>query len=215
MRRALSVMIAAAMLVGVAALPAAATSGSATLADKILAEADKDRGRYNIIGQVVGILAGSAGDGSIETDLLLAADPNVEATAFLPTDVAFRRLVADLGLIEGKTRWWQVNESEVIGALAGALPLQTINDIVEYHVIPGKVDYKTALSLDTNRLNGTDVFVPTLLGTEIGVDRRGFALQIDDAGSVLGISNNPFVVQADKNGGVNGIIHGISEVLLP
>lgn len=217
MRRALSVLIAAMMLVGVVALPASASGGSATLADKILAEADKDRGRYNIIGTVVGAIL----DSGVETKLALAANPGVEATAFLPTDVAFRRLVADL---TGQ-KWWQVKESDVIPALL-PLGIPTINAIVEYHVIPGKVDYRTALSLDTNRRNGTNVFVETLLGAEIGVDRRGFALQIDDSGAIAnpilagaGLPeigpNNPFVVQADKNGGVNGIIHGISEVLLP
>jgi hypothetical protein len=170
-------------------------------------QADKRGGNFNIIGNVVLALAGS-GD---LTEADVAALGSAEITAFLPTDYAFRRLAADL---QGK-RWWQVKEGDVIPFLTGALPLATIAEVVKYHIYAvGKVDYRTALSLDDNRRNGTEVFIEMYNGGKLGIDRRGWFLQLDDSGDALDIANNPWVVRPNLDGG-NAIVHGISEVLLP
>jgi uncharacterized surface protein with fasciclin (FAS1) repeats len=205
MKKLFATLVSSALLVGLMALPAAADEGN--FVDFIGDAAEG--GRYEIIGDTVLALAGS-GD---LTDGDLAALGSAELTAFLPTDVAFRRLVADL---DPDVRfWWQVRESEVIPFLVDALGLATIAEVVKYHIYAGgKVDYRTALSLDDDRRNGTSTFIEMYNGGDLGIDRRGFALQLDDTGAALGVSNNPFVVQRNIDAG-NAIVHGIGEVLLP
>lgn len=206
MKKLITTFIAAMMLVGVTALPATA-SDDKTFVDFVAEQADKKRGNYNIIGNVVLALAGS---GDLTGDDL-AALSSAEITAFLPTDVGMRRLAADL---QGK-RWWQVKESSVIPFLVDTLGLPTIAEVVKYHIYAGgKVDYRTARSLDTNRRNGTDVFIEMYNGGDLGIDRRGWFLQLDDAGTAGFGTTNPWVVQRDIRAG-NAIVHGISEVLLP
>lgn len=206
MKKTLTTLVAAAMLLGVMAVPAAATT-TPTFVDFIVAQADKPRGNYNVIGQTVLALAGSGDLSEADVEALGSAD----LTAFLPTDTAFRRLVAE---IQGK-RWWQVREADVIPALVGALGLPTIAEVVKYHIYAGgKVDYRTALSLDENRRNGTDVFIDMYNGGKLGIDRRAVFLQLDDAGMAGFGSNDPYVIQRDVRAG-NAIVHGIGEVLLP
>ena len=207
MKKTLTTLVAAAMLLGVMAVPVGATTSSSTFVDFIVEQADKPRGNYNIIGQTVLALAGSGDLSGADVEALGTAD----ITAFLPTDTAFRRLVAD---IQGK-RWWQVREADVIPALVGALGLPTIAEVVKYHIYAGgKVDYRTALSLDANRGKGTDVFIDMYNGGKLGIDRRAVFLQLDDAGEAGFGSNDPYVIQRDIQAG-NAIVHGISEVLLP
>ena len=206
MRKALTTLLAAFMLVGLLALPAAANDDE-TFVDFVVEQADKDRGRYNVISQTVLAL--------VENNVLTADDvaalSTAELTAFLPTDVATRRLAADL---EGK-RWWQIRESQVIPILVGALGLDTIGEVVKYHIFAGgQVDYRTALRLDDNRRNGTNVFIEMYNGGDLGIDRRGWFLQLDDSGAAGFGSNNPFVVQRNVDAG-NALVHGISEILLP
>jgi len=206
MRKLLSTILAASMVVGVLALPATAAEGD-TFVDFVAEQADKNRGQYNIIGNVVLALADS-GD---LTGADVAALGSAEITAFLPTDVAFRRLAADL---QG-THWWKVEEASVIPFLVDALGLPTIAEVVKYHIYAGgNVDYRTALSLDTNRRNGTDVFIEMYNGGDLGIDRRGWFLQLDDAGDAGFGTNNPWVVRRNIDAG-NAIVHGISKVLLP
>ena len=206
MKKAFTTLLAAFMLVGLLALPASANDDE-TFVDFVVEQADKNRGRYNVISQTVLALV----DNGVFTDADVAALSTADLTAFLPTDVATRRLAADL---EGK-RWWQIKESEVIPILVGALGLDTIGEVVKYHVFAGgKVDYRTARSLDDNRRNGTEVFIDMYNGGKLGIDRRGPFLQLDDSGDAGFGSNNPFVVQRNVDAG-NGLVHGISEILLP
>lgn len=209
MRRSIATMLAAVMLVGAFALPAAAThkSRSSDFVEFITKQADKRKGDFNIIGQVVLALAG----GGVLTSADLETLSTAELTAFLPTDRAFRRLAADVS----GSKWWKVKESEVIPILTGALDLGTIGTVVKYHIYPGgKVDYRTALKLDSNKRNGTEVFIPMYGGGELGIDRRGGKLQLDDAGNAGFGSNNPYVTRPNIKAG-NALVHGISEVLLP
>jgi hypothetical protein len=199
-------MLAVAMLVGVAVLPASAAD-EGSFVDFVVAQADKDRGQFNIIGNAVLALAGS---GDLTADDV-AALGSAEITAFLPTDVAFRRLVADLQGV----KWWQVGEDSVIPILVDTLGLPTIAEVVKYHVYAGgQVDYRTALSLDSNRRNGTDLFIEMYSGGELGIDRRGRFLRLDDAGIAGFGANRPWVIKRNIDAG-SAIVHGISEVLLP
>ena len=209
MRRATATILAAAMLVGVIALPAAAThkAKDGNFVDFIAQQAEKRKGDFNVIGQVVLALAGAGVLTTADLDALGSA----ELTAFLPTDKAFRRLAAD---VSGQ-KLWEVKESDVIPILTGALDLATIGAVVKYHIYAGgKVDYRTALELDDNKRNGTDVFIPMYSGGELGLDRRGGKLQLDDAGTAGFGANHPYVIRRNIRAG-NALVHGISEVLLP
>jgi hypothetical protein len=206
MRKILTTLLAATTLFSVMVLPASATEED-NFVDFVAEQADQRRGQFNVISNVVLALA----EGGLLTSDDLAALSSAEITAFLPTDVGMRRLAADL---EGK-RWWQIRESQVIPKLVDALGLETIAEVVKYHVYAGgKVDYRTALSLDDNRRNGTDTFIEMYNGGDLGIDRRGWSLQLDDAGDAGLGTNNPFVVRRNIDAG-NALVHGISEVLLP
>lgn len=212
MKKLFTTLTAAAMLVGVMALPATATEGD-DFVDFVSEQADKKRGNYNVIGQTVLALVGTGDLSGGDVDALA----NASLTAFLPTDRAFQRLVADL---DPDIRfWWQVREADVIPALIGLIPggTATIAEVVKYHIYAGefgKVDYRTALSLDDNRRNGTDVSIEMYNGGSLDLDRRGWFLQLDDAGTAGFGTNNPYVVQRNIDAG-NALVHGISEVLLP
>lgn len=209
MRRTIATMLVAAMMVGAAALPAAASdkSRSGDFVEFVAKQAEKRKGDFNVIGQVVLALA----DAGVLTATDLEALSTAELTAFLPTDKAFRRLAADIS----GTKWWKVKESQVIPILTGTLDLATIGAVVKYHIYPGgKVDYRTARKLDTNKRNGTEVFITMYSGGDLGIDRRGGKLQLDDAGTAGFGSNNPYVVRRNIKAG-NALVHGISEVLLP
>jgi hypothetical protein len=208
MKKMLTTLLSVSLLVGVMAVPASAAE-EANFVDFVAEQADAKPGRFNIIGNVVLALAGS-GD---LTEADVAALGSAEITAFLPTDVAFRRLAAG---IEG-VNWWEIRESEVIPILVGALGLPTIAEVVKYHIYAGgKVDYRTALSLDSNRRNGTDATITMYNGGELDIDRRFRFLQLDDAGTAGFGTNNPFVLLPLRNiDGGNALVHGINKVLLP
>lgn len=206
MRRVIATLLASAMLVGALALPATASEDD-TFVDFVAEQAEKEGGSFNVIGQVVLALAGA---GVLTTDDLTALS-TAEITAFLPTDFAFRRLAADIS----DQRLRNVDESEVIGILTGALDLSTIGVVVKYHIYAGgKVDYQTALSLDPKIGNGTKTSITMYSGGEVGIDRRFLLLRLEDAGTAGLGTNNPYVIWPNIDGG-NAIVHGISEVLLP
>jgi hypothetical protein len=208
MRRALTVLLATATLVGALAFPAGADDANdGNFVDFVAQQAEKERGRFNIIGQVVLALA----DAGVLTSDDVNALASAEITAFLPTDFAFRRLAADIA----DKRVWRVRESQVIGILTGALDLNSIGAVVKYHIYAGgQVDYRSALRLDDNRRNGTDTFITMYSGGELGIDRRAWKLQLDDAGTAGLGSNNPYVIRPNIEAG-NALVHGISELLLP
>jgi uncharacterized surface protein with fasciclin (FAS1) repeats len=213
MRNKITTFLLAGLMMVLAAAPASADEPSeATLADMILADAD---GRYDwkfwdydIIGEVVAaIVADATSDTpSVETDLLAAADPNAALTAFLPDDMAFRRLAYDL------TGRWIWREANIIPALLDAVGgnLQLINDIVEYHVVPLVIDSATALSS-----NGASL--PTVQGNEIRVKVKerwwGTAIVLRDQDP--DIRNARVDLRDIDNFASNGVWHGITRVMLP
>jgi len=209
MRRAISIALMAALIAGAFALPASAKSGNkgeaTTLADQILADADGRFERrlsdYDIISEIVRAIL----DSGISTQLGAAADPNVELTAFLPNDRAFRRLAHDL------TGQWIRNEADIIPALLTAVSgdLALVNAIVEYHVVPGKITARTALRSDGAELT-------SIMGASFEVDvknRRRAKVELIDNDPDL---RNPRLIRWDLNNyATNGIWHGIDRVLIP
>ena len=131
----------------------------------------------------------------------MLADGKVALTAFLPTDQAFRRLAYDL------TGNWYRSESKVFTVLAGKLGVDTIENVLLYHVVPGAtITYKQALAANgaklTTALSGSTVKVKVKYCWVTLVDADP-----DDA--------NPVVVRKNLNKGNRQIGHGINQVLRP
>ncbi|SNY53520.1 fasciclin domain-containing protein [Paractinoplanes atraurantiacus] len=132
------------------------------------------------------------------------ADGKTPVTAFIPNDLAFRRLVAD---IQHSKRL--PAEKAAFTAVAG-LGINTVESVLLYHVIPGStIDRKAALKADGAKLK-------TAAGSTIKVDVYGprwhkrIALIDADRND-----RNPRINRFDVNKGNKQIAHGIDRVLRP
>src|SRR3954454_3483860 len=84
-----------------------------------------------------------------------ASDPKSNLTVFLPTDYAFRALVKSL---TGKVVF---KEADVFAAVAG-LGANTVKAVLTYHIVPGRIDYATAVKSNGAQLktvNGATITV--------------------------------------------------------
>lgn len=131
-------------------------------------------------------------------------DGTTALTAFIPTDTAFERLVAELA---GANRL--PGEQAAFNAVAG-LGIDTVEAILLYHVVPGAtIDRAAALKADGAKLT-------TATGATITVDVFGLwwlrRIQLIDADSN---DRNPVIVAFDVNRGNRQIAHGIDRVLRP
>ncbi len=188
---------------GLAALPpvtASAEGSQPTLADILLSDSAHDGADgfdhrwhdYDIVTEAVLLFP----------DLVEAAsNPDAELTVFLPTDAAFRRLVKDI------TGQRLATEADVFAAVA-SLGVDTVKNVLLYHIVPASISYRTALGADGAEL-------ATLLdGASLTVDvKRHKRVQIED----LDIDDrDAFVVMPNIGGeGANGYAHGIDRVLRP
>ena len=146
-RRTLSALVAAGVAAGAGlalapAASAAAPTGTSSLAALLASDGDTfDRNwrDFDILDQAVGaVLAAKPG-----SPVAVLADGTVPLTAFLPTDRAFQLLAKDL------THRWYGSEQEVLTALAGAVGIDAIEQVLLYHVVPGAtIDSGTALASD-------------------------------------------------------------------
>ena len=197
---------------GVTALAAGTMPGNAT--------ADSDRKGRTSIAQVL------AADGleldsrwrdfdvlDQAVDDVLAADPESpvailtkggkRATAFAPTDGAFRRLVRDL------TGDRPADEQATYDAV-GSLGVDTVEQVLLYHVVPGAtISWGDAKEADGARLE-------TAQGATLRVDFRPRSRRLylvdqdgDDANARV------FYRARNINKGNRQIAHGISQVLRP
>ena len=128
------------------------------------------------------------------TNLLGAlSGASANLTVFAPTDAAFGQLAKDLGDTGSVT-----NEAAVTSFLVGALPVETIRDVILYHVSAGA---KTLAQISANPT------IATLNGQTITADRRTLTDKDPDL-------INPSLVQTNI-AATNSIIHVIDRVLLP
>jgi len=132
------------------------------------------------------------------------ADGTKPLTAFIPTDAAFERLVADL---QGTKKL--PGEKAAFTAVAG-LGIDTVETVLLYHVVPGAtIDRKAALKSDNAKLK-------TATGASVKVDVYGCwwarRVQLVDADRN---DRNPRVVKFDVNKGNRQIAHAIDGVLRP
>jgi uncharacterized surface protein with fasciclin (FAS1) repeats len=123
------------------------------------------------------------------------ADGSVALTAFLPTDQAFRRLAS------------YRNESKVFSVLAEQLGVDTIENVLLYHVVPGAtITYRQAQAS-----NGATL-TTALEGATVTVKVVRCQVRLVDADPDAA---NPVVVRKNLNRGNLQIAHGISRVLRP
>ncbi len=141
-------------------------------------------------------------DAKPDSPVGVLADGSVPLTAFIPTDLAFKRLVWNL------TGTWYGSERKALEVLAG-LPVDTIEAVLLYHVVPGAtITYRQALKADGAELT-------TALGSAITVDVRGRkCIKLIDADTD---DRDPKVIRSLKNinKGNLQIAHGINRVLRP
>lgn len=205
MRKLLVGAAAALGVVAIAPTTASATGGSSdqTLADILLADSARDDADgfdrrwwdFDIVTQAV-LLFPDLVEG--------ASNPDAELTAFLPNDQAFRRLVKEI------TGEWVRAEADVFAAVA-SLGVDTVEDVLQYHIVPVSISYRDARKADGATL-------PTLLeGATLDVDVVGKRwwqrVRIVDADTD---DRNPTVVWPNVGGKAsNGYAHGINRVLRP
>ncbi len=201
-RKITAAVTAAAALTVTAGSAVEASSSETTLADVLLADSDKDNRNgfdrrfwdYDIVTEAVLLF----------DDLVDAAsDPDAELTAFLPNDLAFRRLVYEL------TGRWYWSEQRVFEQVA-ALGADTVKDVLLYHIVPAKISYRDALRADGAVLG-------TLLPeAEITVDVRGFFFKRVVLQDLDTNDRDARVVRPNLGGeAANGFAHGVNRVLRP
>lgn len=182
--------------------PAQAAPGTTSLGEVLLADTDSGQPSFDKNGDDFDILTAAVlavlGENE-ESPVGLLLDGEVTLTAFIPTDKAFERTAADLGITAK-------NEAKLTGKLVDALGLDNIEFTLLYHVVPGaKINAKAAAQADGAKLdmaNGQTV--------KVNVTKKGILLK-DKAKDVA----NPKVIVTDINKGNNQIAHAINRVLLP
>ncbi len=160
---------------------------------------DKDSGDFDILTKAAEAVLAANSDSAVA----VLADADVALTVFAPTDQAFMDLASALAGSD------ITDESEAFDAVAG-LGIDTVEDVLLYHVIPGK----TITSADALKSNGA--VLPTALegkNTKVIVldgpiiRLRDYAPAFKNAQVILDL------VDVNKDG--KQIAHGVDHVMLP
>lgn len=180
------------------------TEGTTSLAQVLAADGaayDHDWYDYDILDAAVTAVLNA----KPESPVKVLADGSVPLTAFLPSDIAFRRLVTDL------TGSAPADESAVFGA-AATLGIDTIENVLLYHVVPGAtITSSQALEADGAELE-TALPESTFEVDVLSKTRPSVRLLDADPNN-----RNAYLVvgKLDINKGNKQIAHGITRVLLP
>lgn len=184
--------------IGLAVAPAAAKQGTAPLAGVLVDQNtfDSNGKDYDIVTEAV--LAVLASKPSSPVGAL--TDGKVRLTAFVPQDRAF------IGLVTAVTGTKPASEQAAFETIAGAFSIDVIEQILEYHVVPGA----TITAKKAVKSNGAKL--KTAEGKTLKVIVKKGNVFLKDKTSV---TKNAKVVQVDINKGNRQIAHGINQVLLP
>lgn len=207
--RTLAATLASTALLGAGLLaPATATAaeptGTNSLAAVLTADGntfDRNFTDYDILTEAVLAVLEAKPDSAVS----VLTDGNVALTAFLPNDASFKLLAKDL---TGRYRW---SEKATFKALVDAVGVDTIEQVLLYHVVPGAtIDSGTALNSDGAAL-------ATAQGGEVTVDvlsKRFGVVKLRDQDRN---DFDPLLVpgKLDINKGNKQIAHGINRVLRP
>jgi uncharacterized surface protein with fasciclin (FAS1) repeats len=134
-------------------------------------------------------------------------------TAFFPNDRAFEVLAKEQGLLPAGYKYGAtVDEEQIFNALVEGLGVETITEVLFYHVFPGAA------------LEGADVVAGPRIKTLTmanGQNLKVYVLSKSRPVIVLGDKDgrffNDFVVRSKINfiNSEDAVVHGISDVLLP
>ncbi|HET7532740.1 MAG TPA: fasciclin domain-containing protein [Nocardioidaceae bacterium] len=202
---AFTALVLAGSAVAVATGPAQASDdqrlGKRSLAKVLAADGrgfDKNAGDFDILDNAVRAVLAADPDSPVA----VLADGKVKLTAFAPTDAAFRRLTTEL---TGKQ---YDSERRVFNKLAKAAGVETIEDVLLYHVVPGApITYRQAKAADGAKLE-------TALEETVQVRvRNGRVIVVDKDTD----DRNARVIKGLKNinKGNRQIAHGVDRVLRP
>jgi len=176
--------------------------GTTSLASVLAADGagyDRNWSDYDILDRAVTTVLTAKPDSPVA----VLADGRTALTAFLPKDVAFRRLVLDL------TGRRLSKEASVFRVLTKAADVDTLEAVLLHHVVPGAtVTYRQA-----QKANGATL-VTALSDADIRVTVRRGAVHLRDNDPN---DRDPRVVpsSSDLNKGNRQIAHGINRVLRP
>lgn len=195
--------IALAAGVAVATAPASSAAGNRSLATVLTSDGnrfDHNARDFDVVTEaVLAVLEAKPGSA-----VGLLTKGRQRATAFVPTDQAFRVLVYDL------TGKWLTRERAVFNTVAG-LGIDTVETVLLYHVVAGS----TLTSPKALAADGADV--ATAQGGKVSVDVINpnvgrIRLQDVDADDI-----DPLTVPRllDINRGNKQVAHGINHVLRP
>ena len=198
----LTTLLASAALAVPVASPAAAAPGTTSLAEVLAADGNSFDGNhrdFDIVDRAVRTVLKAHPTSPVG----LLAQGNKRATAFIPTDRAFMRLVKSLTGSTPKT------EKGTFRAVASVADVDTLETILLYHVVPGAtITSAKALEADGAALTtaqGGTVRVKVWKGDRIflrDLDRNALNAQV-------------LADLVDINKGNKQIAHGIDRVLRP
>ena len=204
-RRLISAVLAGGLLVGAAAAPIAAATPPSVV-DVLGADGvafDRNWYDFDIVEKAALTVVGAKPSSKVAA----LADPNASQTVFAPNDRAFQVLVYSL------TGRWYWSEQQVfdklVAAVSGLTPgktIETIETVLLYHVVDGKV-----LAKNVPSLNGKDVMTKAGLTFKVRVGWLYTSLVDKDPDAL-----NPTLIRSklDIPAG-KSVIHGISLVLRP
>lgn len=196
---ALAAVVAVAAPLAVAA-PAEAAPRTRSLAAVLASDGnhfDRNRNDFDITAEAVKAVLRANPDSPVA----VLADGDTALTAFLPTDRAFKYLNEEL------TGRFLKDEKRTFNSLVDAVGVETIEDVLLYHVVPGAtINRKAAFRSDGAEL--TTALGPTL---EVNVVNRS-TIRLIDADTN---DDNAKIVRFDINRGNKQIAHGINAVLRP
>lgn len=186
-----------------AAKPAAASAkaGDTSLAEVLAKDGtkfDKNSKDFDILEAAVLAVV----QAKPNSPVALLTDGSVKLTAFLPTDGAFRQLAKDL------TGKGPKSEAKVASALLAAAGVDTIEQVLLYHVVPGQ----TLTSPKVIKAAKAGAKLKTAEGAKVKVTQKDGDIVLVDKAKKL---TDPTVVAVDVNKGNKQIGHAIDRVLLP
>jgi uncharacterized surface protein with fasciclin (FAS1) repeats len=195
-------LLASAVLVVPTTAPAVAAPGTTSLAEVLAADGnrfDRNHHDFDIVDRAVRTVLTAKPDSPVA----LLAKGNRRATAFIPTDRAFMRLVKSLTGSAPKS------EKRTFRAVASVADVDTLEAILLYHVVPGT----TITSDEAAKADGAAL--TTAQGGAVRVNvRPGGRIFLRDLDRD---ARNPEVRPGllDINRGDKQVAHGINRVLRP
>ncbi len=131
---------------------------------------------------LVEALVRTAEEGTPEQNLIAVLNSEGPFSVFAPTNDAFQNL------LDSNSNWNSIND----------IPLETLIDVLTYHVVPARA-YDKDLQSALSRFNE----LPTAQGNPIRIDLN--SLSINGTSSIIGVNTHA----------TNGVIHVIDQVLIP